>query len=316
MTKFKPTYLYIKTHNVTGLKYFGKTVSKDPYSYKGSGVYWRRHIKNHGYDVTTEILGFYTDRDECLKAALDFSIKNNIVESKEWANLINETLDGGGVSSFKDLPKETQEKILEGSKKGGITCRDNGIGIFGMSEDGRLKATINSKKRMKEIYGVNSFFSILNKDKDFNEKKKGIFKLIKHQQGEKNSQYGTCWISYLEFEITKRIKKEFYPEYYEQGWVIGRSKWNSLRYHKVKKTKSSRHPKVKEEIKRLWEIFIEGDYKSITEFKELINYPYSVHNIRCLFDKYIQEYKYIKNGRQSISSELVREFYKENEELN
>jgi hypothetical protein len=43
---FKPTFLYIKTHSVTGLKYFGKT-TKDPFRYKGSGVYWVRHLKVH-----------------------------------------------------------------------------------------------------------------------------------------------------------------------------------------------------------------------------------------------------------------------------
>lgn len=32
MTEFLPTYLYIKTHNQTGLKYFGKT-TKDPFKY-------------------------------------------------------------------------------------------------------------------------------------------------------------------------------------------------------------------------------------------------------------------------------------------
>jgi hypothetical protein len=26
--QFKPTYLYIKTHNITGLKYFGKTTDE------------------------------------------------------------------------------------------------------------------------------------------------------------------------------------------------------------------------------------------------------------------------------------------------
>ena len=36
-------YLYKKTHNKTGLKYLGKTISKDPYTYSGSGVYWTRH---------------------------------------------------------------------------------------------------------------------------------------------------------------------------------------------------------------------------------------------------------------------------------
>ena len=38
----KPTYLYVKQHNKTGLKYFGKTTKKDPLKYKGSGLYWKR----------------------------------------------------------------------------------------------------------------------------------------------------------------------------------------------------------------------------------------------------------------------------------
>lgn len=37
ISNFKPTYLYIKIHNDTGLKYFGKTCSKTPKQYKGSG---------------------------------------------------------------------------------------------------------------------------------------------------------------------------------------------------------------------------------------------------------------------------------------
>ena len=49
-------YLYKKTHNITGLKYLGKTKSKDPYKYKGSGTMWSSHIKKYGYNVTTEIL--------------------------------------------------------------------------------------------------------------------------------------------------------------------------------------------------------------------------------------------------------------------
>lgn len=38
-------YLYVKTHNITGLKYLGKTNNKDPHSYKGSGKYWILHCK-------------------------------------------------------------------------------------------------------------------------------------------------------------------------------------------------------------------------------------------------------------------------------
>lgn len=108
MKPFKPTYLYVKTHNVTGLKYFGKTTSKRK-NYKGSGTYWLAHIKKYGYDVTTEIVGYFTDPEECMKFALDFSTKNNIVESEEWANLsVENGRDGGDTFTYKsDVEKQT-----------------------------------------------------------------------------------------------------------------------------------------------------------------------------------------------------------------
>lgn len=48
-------YLYIKTHNITGLKYLGKT-TKDPYKYLGSGTDWLKHLKQYGTDITTDIV--------------------------------------------------------------------------------------------------------------------------------------------------------------------------------------------------------------------------------------------------------------------
>ncbi len=92
------TTLMIKTHNITGLKYFCKStkIGKELESYKGSGKHWLRHIKKHGYDVTTEIFAQY-DNDNLLliEEALKFSKENDIVKSKEWANLKEENgLDG------------------------------------------------------------------------------------------------------------------------------------------------------------------------------------------------------------------------------
>lgn len=52
--------LYIKTHNITGLKYFGKTI-KNPFKYKGSGKYWTRHLAIHGNDVTTEVVATFEE---------------------------------------------------------------------------------------------------------------------------------------------------------------------------------------------------------------------------------------------------------------
>jgi len=93
-------YLYVKQHKTTKLKYFGVTSKKDPYVYIGSGTYWRRHLKVHGKDIDTLEVWEFTDPEECEKFALNFSEKNNIVESKEWANLRPENgRDGKPVGS-------------------------------------------------------------------------------------------------------------------------------------------------------------------------------------------------------------------------
>ena len=50
---------------------------------------------------------------------------------------------------------------------------------------------------------------------------KKTYKLINHQQGEKNSQYGTCWI-YHSVLGNRKCKKEELEEYIKTGWVKGR----------------------------------------------------------------------------------------------
>jgi hypothetical protein len=108
-------YLYIKTHQTTSLKYFGKT-TRDPYTYKGSGTYWKSHLKKHGNNVDTELLGFFNE-EEVESVALKFSKDNNIVESKEWANLIEENgLDGGATFTGKPLSAETRAKLSAAHK--------------------------------------------------------------------------------------------------------------------------------------------------------------------------------------------------------
>jgi hypothetical protein len=114
---FNPTYLYIKTHDITGLKYFGKTIS-DPYKYRGSGVRWLNHLSVHGNKVTTEIVGYYEVLEECNKAALEFSEKYDIVKSDEWANLIIEDgLMGGFTEDHGKKIKEIWENLTDEEKE-------------------------------------------------------------------------------------------------------------------------------------------------------------------------------------------------------
>jgi hypothetical protein len=102
-------HLYVKTHNKTGMKYFGKT-TRDPFNYNGSGVHWKRHIRKHGEDITTVVLASFEDVEECRMFAIKFSRENNIVKSNEWANLIEENgTDGAPIGNI--LPVETRAKI-------------------------------------------------------------------------------------------------------------------------------------------------------------------------------------------------------------
>jgi hypothetical protein len=99
-------YLYVKIHSITGLKYLGKTKQKDPHKYKGSGKLWLRHIRKHGYIVTTKIL-FQTECvEELSKQGLYYSKLWNVTKSSEWANLCDEN----GKSGYKLGPFTEQHK--------------------------------------------------------------------------------------------------------------------------------------------------------------------------------------------------------------
>jgi hypothetical protein len=104
-------YLYVKTHNITGLKYLGKTIRKDPHKYTGSGKYWLRHLRQHGYDYSTEIIKKCQTDEELIYWGLYYSNLWKIVESNQWANLKEEAGDGG------QLGPESRKKISEANKK-------------------------------------------------------------------------------------------------------------------------------------------------------------------------------------------------------
>ena len=85
------TYLYVKTHTITGLKYLGITTRPDPHKYRGSGIRWLNHLRKHGSTYTTQIL------KECEHPAMlqfwaqHYSDLWNVEKNEEWANLMPET---------------------------------------------------------------------------------------------------------------------------------------------------------------------------------------------------------------------------------
>jgi hypothetical protein len=133
--------LMIKTHNTTGLKYLCYTRKKDHLSYLGSGKIWKRHIKKHGEDITTEIIFQTENKNEFIQFATQKSLEFNVVNSDEWANLKIEEGDGGDtVSKKKWITDGKQDKYLDNSKllpEGWIY--------------GRANCVFNSSEKQKEF---------------------------------------------------------------------------------------------------------------------------------------------------------------------
>lgn len=100
-----PIYLYVKTHNLTGLKYIGKT-KQDPYKYRGSGVDWIAHLKLYGEDVKTDVIMECKNNEELSFWGRYYSKYYNVLQAmddygnKIWANRIPETGGGIGRSGF------------------------------------------------------------------------------------------------------------------------------------------------------------------------------------------------------------------------
>ena len=154
-------YLYKKTHNKTGIMYLGKT-EKDPFQYKGSGKIWKSHIKKHGYDVTTEILGVFETIEDFRKEAIRISEELNIVSSPNWANLRIEEGDGGDTSSFIDYSLLNRGKGLTYEKRYGIEkakelreLRSKTLGKNSSSRKGKSLVELYGEKRAAEITEAN-----------------------------------------------------------------------------------------------------------------------------------------------------------------
>lgn len=144
-------YLYVKRHSITGLKYFGKTERSNPFKYNGSGKYWQRHINKYGKEhIQTIELYSFDNQELCTEFALKFSKDNNIIESKEWANLKQETgLDGGDTSLFRfytPLSETAKAKMIQ-SKLGKIPWnKGKKTGIGG----NKNPKTLEQKAKLKQ----------------------------------------------------------------------------------------------------------------------------------------------------------------------
>jgi len=83
--------LMIKQHNITKLKYLCITSKENWERYRGSGLYWLKHLEKHGCDFSTRLIFESDDYDIFVDMCDLVSSELNVVESNDYANLIHET---------------------------------------------------------------------------------------------------------------------------------------------------------------------------------------------------------------------------------
>jgi hypothetical protein len=216
----KPTRLYIKQCPHCGLKYFGKSTSRDIEKYPGSGTRWKNHLKKYG----VEFIHLWNSdwyHDESIKRfALKFSRLNKIVESKVWANLKEEDgLEGGwdyvnsnglSVKHFEDPEFAKENSKIANEKK---------QHLWEIDKKWSEKYRQNLSKSNKEYIAKNGnqFKGMSHTD----ETKQKLSEIMSEKtKGSNNSQFGTMWIT--NGKSNKKVKKDvdFIPE----GWYKGRVK--------------------------------------------------------------------------------------------
>jgi Ni/Co efflux regulator RcnB len=102
--------IYVKV-SPKGLMYLGYT-KKDVDKYMGSGLKWKRHLKNNNIkkeDIKTFILHTTNSKEEVKNLGEYYSNLFNVVESTKWANLMVEKGEGGATMTGKKHKPETIE---------------------------------------------------------------------------------------------------------------------------------------------------------------------------------------------------------------
>ena len=216
MARKKPHihYIYKTTCNITKKYYIGmhSTINQND-GYMGSGKRLRYSIRKYGKENhIKEILEFLPTREELI--IRESEIVDKVLLTDKLCMNIKEGGQGGFINEDHRLKcskagnKAFSEKLKndpEFKKKFSETKRKN---LFDEISDGR-------RKPITEIGGCDWTGR---KHKESSKKLVGDKNSIT-QKGEKNSQYGTYWIT--KNNVNKKIKSVELNSYLNDGWVRG-----------------------------------------------------------------------------------------------
>ena len=253
-SKRKYHIFYKITNNINNHFYYGvHNTDNINDNYMGSGKRLQYAYKKYGMEnFTKENLKFFDTAKEAFEYEADYITEELIKDpncynieggGKGW-NTINQVLvkdkDGNTFLISKNDQRYLNKELVS-AYKGYICCRKKGETEFcwipkELYNKNEYETTSSNNVPVKDKSGK---FYLVSKDdprylngelvsiwkgkhhkEESKQKMHNTFLKIHHQQGEKNSQFGTCWIHNDEESI--KIKKEQLEEYISNGWVKGR----------------------------------------------------------------------------------------------
>lgn len=248
-------YFYKITNNINGHFYYGihNTNNLDD-GYMGSGTRLHYAYKKYGIEnFTKEILKFFDTSKEAFEYEADV-VNEELVKDSNCYNIkrggegwltigLTAVKDkyGNSFCTYIDDERLKTGELVHYNKNITTYCDSNGNTCRTTKDDervinGELHGILLNKICVKDNNG--NYFIVSKDDERYlsgklkqntvgvkhskltKEKIKISLKHIHHQQGEKNSQYGTCWIH--NNNENKKIKKEQLEEYISNGWIKGR----------------------------------------------------------------------------------------------
>lgn len=206
-------FLYKTTNLINNKYYYGIHSTKNLNDgYLGSGKYLKRSINKYGKEnFKIEIIEFVDSKEKLLELEKELITENLLLDK----NCMNLRPGGfGGFSSSEQVEnakksnarqKWLKENNLEWYKS---LCENRKISLLKQYENGIRKR--------------GSFFDWTGKSHSEETKKKIGIKNSISQKGEKNSQFGTCWILNNKDKKCIKINKKELNNYISEGWKKGR----------------------------------------------------------------------------------------------
>ena len=193
--------------------------------YMGSGLLIKKSIEKYGLEnFKKEYISIFDNAEAMFNMESEL-VNEEFIERKDTYNL---KLGGFGGFDYLNNPNlfvnksHSAERMKKISKLGVIASQKKVKWLIQNDIEWNLNRKNNISNGMKKYYnngGVNSF-----QDKNHTEEtKKRIGEAnSKHQLGEGNSQFGTMWIHNLELKENKKIKKDEFSSWEQEGWIKGR----------------------------------------------------------------------------------------------